>query len=82
MTFLGAEALKERIREFKGKDMLVEEFRAVLKERLTTTNIEDVKTDVRPFLKMTLANWMFGRTITPCNWRTESCLKNNTYQTR
>ena len=31
--------------------MSIEEFKTVLKERLATTNIEDVKTDVRPFLK-------------------------------
>lgn len=43
--------LQERIREFNGKEMSVEEFKAALKERLATTNIEDVKTDVRPFLK-------------------------------
>lgn len=43
--------LQERIREFNGKEMSKEEFMAALKERLATTNIEDVKTDVRPFLK-------------------------------
>ena len=43
--------LQERIREFNGKEMSIEEFKAVLKDRLATTNIEDVKTDVRPFLK-------------------------------
>lgn len=40
-----------RIREFNGKDMSKEDFKTALKELLTTTNIEDVKTDVRPFLK-------------------------------
>ena len=43
--------LQERILEFNGKKVSVEEFKAALKERLATTNIEDVKTDVRPFLK-------------------------------
>jgi hypothetical protein len=43
--------LQERIREFNGKNMSVEEFKAALKERLATTNMEDVKNDVRPFLK-------------------------------
>ena len=38
--------LQERIREFNGKEMSMEEFRASLKERLANTNIEDVKTDV------------------------------------
>ena len=43
--------LQERIREFNGEEMTIEDFKKVLKERLATTNIEDVKTDVRPFLK-------------------------------
>ena len=43
--------LQERIREFNGMEMSVDEFKAVLKERLAATNIEDVKKDVRPFLK-------------------------------
>ena len=43
--------LQERIREFNGMEMPVDEFKAVLKERLAATNIEDVKKDVRPFLK-------------------------------
>lgn len=42
--------LQERIREFNGVEMSQEEFKVVLKERLSTTNIEDVKKDVRPFL--------------------------------
>lgn len=42
--------LQERIREFNGVTMSKEEFLAVLKERLSTTNIEDVKTDVRNFV--------------------------------
>lgn len=43
--------LQERIREFNGEVMSIEDFKTALKERLSTTNIEDVKTDVRPFLK-------------------------------
>ena len=43
--------LQERIREFNGKEMSIDDFKTALKERLATTNIEDVKTDVRPFLK-------------------------------
>jgi hypothetical protein len=31
--------------------MSKDEFKAVLNERLSTTNIEDVKKDVRPFLR-------------------------------
>ena len=42
--------LQERIREFNGITMSKEEFLTVLKERLSTTNIEDVKTDVRNFV--------------------------------
>lgn len=43
--------LQERIREFNGVEMSQDEFKAVLKECLSTTNIEDVKKDVRPFLR-------------------------------
>jgi predicted nucleotidyltransferase component of viral defense system len=43
--------LQERIHEFNCEDMTLEEFKAALKERLATTNIEDVKNDVRPFLR-------------------------------
>ena len=42
--------LQERIREFNGVTMSKEEFLAKLKERLSTTNIEDVKADVRGFV--------------------------------
>lgn len=42
--------LQERIRKFNGIEMSVEDFKAALKERLATTNIEDVKLDVRGFL--------------------------------
>lgn len=43
--------LQERIREFNGVEMSQDEFKAVLKECLSTTNIEDVKKDLRPFLR-------------------------------
>lgn len=43
--------LQERIREFGGVEMQQDEFKAVLKERLMTTNIEDVKRDVLPYLR-------------------------------
>lgn len=43
--------LQERISEFNGVEMSNDEFKAVLNERLSTTNIEDVKKDVRPFLR-------------------------------
>ena len=42
--------LQERIREFNGVDMSREEFMVALKERLATTNIEDVKLDVGRFV--------------------------------
>ncbi|MCR5362003.1 MAG: nucleotidyl transferase AbiEii/AbiGii toxin family protein [Bacteroidales bacterium] len=42
--------LKERIREFNGIEMSREDFLSALKERLATTNIDDVKLDVRPFV--------------------------------
>lgn len=37
--------LQQRIKDFNGEDMSLEEFKARLKERLSTVNIEDVKTD-------------------------------------
>ena len=43
--------LQERIHEFNGEDMSIEDFKVALKERLLKTNIEDVKTDVQPLLK-------------------------------
>lgn len=43
--------LQERIREFNGVEMTQDEFKSALIERLSTTNIEDVKKDVRPFLR-------------------------------
>lgn len=42
--------LQERIHEFNGITMSKEEFLAKLKERLSNTNIEDVKADVRGFV--------------------------------
>ncbi|MBR6169217.1 MAG: nucleotidyl transferase AbiEii/AbiGii toxin family protein [Bacteroidaceae bacterium] len=42
--------LQERTREFNGIEMTREDFMAILKERLSTTNIEDVKRDVRRFM--------------------------------
>lgn len=42
--------LQERIHEFNGVTMSKEEFMAKLKERLSNTNIEDVKADVRGFV--------------------------------
>ena len=47
---LDFEHLQERIREFNGVEMTREDFMAILKERLSTTNIEDVKRDVRRFM--------------------------------
>jgi predicted nucleotidyltransferase component of viral defense system len=47
---LDFEHLQERIYEFNGTEMTLEDFKAVLKERLATTNIEEVKRDVRPFV--------------------------------
>ena len=43
--------LQQRIREFNGEDMSLKEFKEVLKHRIATTNIEDVKKDVLPFLQ-------------------------------
>lgn len=42
--------LQERIREFNGIIVSKEEFMTKLKERLSTTNIDDVKEDVRGFV--------------------------------
>jgi predicted nucleotidyltransferase component of viral defense system len=47
---LDFEHLQERTREFNGIEMTREDFMAILKERLSTTNIEDVKRDVRRFM--------------------------------
>lgn len=50
-TPLHYEHLKERIREFNGKDMEWEEFKEKLIECLTTTDILRVKEDVAPFVR-------------------------------
>ena len=42
--------LQERIRQFNGREMSVEEFLYELKKRLSTTDINQVKADVLPFL--------------------------------
>ena len=42
--------LQERIREFTGQEMTLEQFRAALRERLATADISQVKADVLPFL--------------------------------
>ena len=42
--------LQERIRESAGLEMTLEQFRAVLRERLATADISQVKADVLPFL--------------------------------
>jgi predicted nucleotidyltransferase component of viral defense system len=43
--------LQERIREFNGKNINKEEFLQLLNERLATTDINMVKSDVEPFIK-------------------------------
>lgn len=42
--------LQERILQFNGQKMNIEDFRDALRERLSATNIEDVKADVKGFL--------------------------------
>lgn len=42
--------LQERILQFNGQKMNIEDFRDALRERLSATNIEDVKADVMGFL--------------------------------
>ena len=42
--------LQERIRQFNGQEMTLEEFKATLRERLSGTDINRVKEDVLPFL--------------------------------
>ena len=42
--------LQTRIREFDGKDMTKEDFVAVLKDKLRTTDINSVKKDVIDFV--------------------------------
>jgi predicted nucleotidyltransferase component of viral defense system len=43
--------LQERIRQFNGQEMNLNEFKNRLKERLATTDINQVKADVLPFVK-------------------------------
>ena len=43
--------LQERIRQFNGLAVNQDEFLAMLKDKLATTNINHVKQDVMPFLK-------------------------------
>ena len=42
--------LQERIREFTGQEMTLEQFQTALRERLATADISQVKADVLPFL--------------------------------
>ena len=42
--------LQERIREFSGKEVSKEEFMQLLRERLSTADINQVKQDVLPFV--------------------------------
>lgn len=42
--------LQERIRQFNGQEMTLEEFKTTLRERLSGTDISRVKDDVLPFL--------------------------------
>jgi len=43
--------LQERIRQFNGLAFNQDEFLAILKEKLASTNINQVKQDVMPFIK-------------------------------
>ena len=43
--------LQERIRQFNGLIVSQDEFLTMLKDKLATTNINQVKQDVMPFLK-------------------------------
>ena len=56
---LNFEHLQERIREFNGVTMSVDEFKTKLKERLQNTDIQLVKQDVLPFVfdRSTLDIW-------------------------
>lgn len=47
---LNFEHLQERIRQFNGTKMNLDEFKTALKERLSGTDINQVKADVLPFL--------------------------------
>lgn len=48
---LNFEHLRERIKEFNSLNMTKQEFMECLKERLTTTDINKVKQDVKPYIK-------------------------------
>lgn len=48
---LNFEHFRQRTIDFNGKDLTKEEFLNILKERLSTTDINDVKKDVLPFIK-------------------------------
>ena len=48
---LNFEHLQERIRQFNNVDISKEEFNESLLERLSTTDINNVKQDVYPFIK-------------------------------
>lgn len=43
--------LRERIREFNGEDMPQERFFELLRQRLTATDVDNVRRDVAPFVK-------------------------------
>jgi len=43
--------LQERIREFNDQDIDLDTFKKMLKERLATCDINQVKADVLPFVK-------------------------------
>lgn len=47
---LNFEHLQERIRQFNGTEMNLDEFKTALKERLSGTDINQVKADILPFL--------------------------------
>lgn len=47
---LNFEHLQERIRQFNGTEMNLDEFKTALKERLSGTDINQVKADVLPFM--------------------------------
>lgn len=53
--------LQERIKEFSGEDVSLEAFLDLLRQRLSTTNIDNVKQDVLPYIDSTrhaeLAIW-------------------------
>ena len=42
--------LQERIREFSGNDVSIEEFMTLLRNKISETDIENVKQDVIPYI--------------------------------